>query len=72
MQMPITLGNLSSSLATTPYPTLGKKNKTYRIRINLPPVHAIVNLPPLSPRDINHPVNNHVRDVHALRTKLPC
>ena len=46
-----------------------KKNKsTHRSGINLPPLAQI---PPLRPRNINHAINDRMRDMHALRTHLP-
>ena len=45
--------------------------KTYSLGCQLPILDPIVDGVLLRPRHINHPVDDDVRDVHALRAKLP-
>lgn len=43
--------------------------KTYSLRIQLGIL--LLKHPPLRPRDINNPINDNMRDMNTLRSKLP-
>lgn len=45
--------------------------ETYSITTNLTIVNAFINRPFLGPWDINHTINYSMRNMYALRSKLP-
>lgn len=44
---------------------------TYRLRLNLPPFNPPINTEPLPLRHINHPIDDNMRDMHALGPEFP-
>lgn len=43
-----------------------------RIRVNLPIFHTSIHRPVLRSRNINHPIDDRMRNMHSLGTELSC